>query len=240
MALAPADNRVHARAFTLVELLVVIALIALLAALLLPALSAARAKATRIACLSQLRQIGLAQMLYLQDHGERFPDRRDLKQSLPGGYRPWTSWPSSDPRAGWAAVVLGTPQDPTNLWFCPGLRGSPLAAADPVHQVTGTNVTAPHTTYWMWRFDRIDPEIPLDNFWNKSIEQSVADLRLAGNPQAGQPNGPAEVEQVVDVYFPTTAPGVPDTLAGNAAHRGGRNRLALDGHADFFRDRRLR
>src|ERR1017187_3879517 len=94
------------RGFTLIELLIVIAIIAILAALLLPALSHAQQRAQRVACLSNLKQIGVAFELYLDDDEERFADRRDLKSSLPGGYHPWTSWPPSDPRSGWAAVVL--------------------------------------------------------------------------------------------------------------------------------------
>src|SRR6267378_1508623 len=94
------------RAFTLIELLVVIAIIAILASLLLPALARAKQRSQRAACLSNLRQIGVSFTLYLNDHADRFMDRRDLKSSLPGGYHPWSSWPPSDPRGGWAAVVL--------------------------------------------------------------------------------------------------------------------------------------
>src|SRR6478672_5416810 len=70
-----------------------------------------------------------------------------------------------------------------------------------MHSRIATGEPDSQVTYWLWRFDRKDDPIPLDNFWNKTMEQCVADLDLAGNPTAGHPDGPADVEMAVDPYF---------------------------------------
>ncbi len=59
--------------FTLIELLVVIAIIAILAAILFPVFAQARAKARAISCLSNLKQLGTAAMMYVQDYDELYP-----------------------------------------------------------------------------------------------------------------------------------------------------------------------
>ena len=61
------------RGFTLIELLVVISIIALLAAILFPVFSRARESARRSACLSNMKQMGLALLQYTQDYDERMP-----------------------------------------------------------------------------------------------------------------------------------------------------------------------
>lgn len=85
----PLSRRISpSNAFTLMELLLVIALIATLAGLMLPALSRAREAGRATACLSNLRQAGIALQLYTQDHNNRLPFMRDrsltVTNELPG------------------------------------------------------------------------------------------------------------------------------------------------------------
>ena len=63
----------HRKGFTLIELLVVIAIIAILAAILFPVFARAREKARQTSCLSNVKQIALAVMMYTQDYNETFP-----------------------------------------------------------------------------------------------------------------------------------------------------------------------
>jgi len=225
------------RAFTLVELLVVIAIIAILAALLLPGLARAKQSAFQSSCLSNLHQIGIGLTLWLPDNSDKFPDRRDLKNSL--GYMPWTTWPTSDPRGGWAGIVFSNYEPNPAIWICPASLVPPFSTAPQCSQIFLPGISNAIVTYWLWRFDRPDDPVPLDDFWGKSTVQAVSDLQAANDPTVGPINGPADVELVVDAYFPDTIATVPQNLKGRAFHPEGRNRLFLDMHAGFTRDTRI-
>jgi len=213
-------------AFTLIELLVVIAIIAILAAILFPVFAAAKASAKRVACLSNQKQIGTSFILYVADYDDRMPDRRDLKALL--GYKPWTSWPPSDPRSGWAEITLDPYLKNKDVWSCPSTINTPVGETIQVKQGS--------SRYWMWRFDRASEPVGLEEFWGKSAEQAVEDLITANNPLNGVITGVAETELLVDPYFPKTIGTVTQELKGKTAHAGGRNRLFLDFHAKWIRD----
>ena len=237
---SPADLQParRAQAFTLIELLVVIAIIAILAALLLPSLSRAKQAGQKSDCISNLKQVGVAFAMYLNDGRDHFPDRRDLKSSLPGGYHPWTSWPPSDPRVGWAAVVLQGEGTLPGIWACPACSLTRAGTAAQSVQAFTVDTNTPVARYWAWRFDRPDDPVPLEDFWGKSATQAVSDMVSTNDPTLGIIRGAADVELVVDPYFPKTIPSVDAALLGQTVHPGGRNRILMDGHAQFLKDAR--
>lgn len=106
---ARAANTEQPCGFTLIELLVVIAIIAILAALLLPALTAAKEKAKRIQCTSNLKQGGVALQMYMNDSRDVFP-------SAPG-----VSWHNALGKTGYSSAWGGGSMDQTNRLLNPYL-----------------------------------------------------------------------------------------------------------------------
>lgn len=155
----------HSLAFTLVELLVVIAIIAVLVAILLPALSKARAQANNLKCMSNLRQIGQAMLLYANEHRNAI-----LGSANTTGRRLWTT--------NAAGNFVGDLYTPTTL-----PPGSPIELYDwmgPVARTLDTDLPATADGNVLLRRYR---EIPL---FQCPAAQGILASTYAGTIEAGQ------------------------------------------------------
>jgi prepilin-type N-terminal cleavage/methylation domain-containing protein len=132
------------RAFTLVELLVVVTIVALLASLTASALSRGKAASQRIACINKLRQWGNATQFYAEDHNDKLP-----KESVFDGINTWEMttftvcaevWYNSLPKALGVTSAATYSQTPTsqrsfyarnNFFHCPSARFAPVSATYP-------------------------------------------------------------------------------------------------------------
>jgi len=143
------DRRLK-RAFTLIELLVVIAIIAILAAMLLPALSKAKAKAHRISCVNNLKQIGLFFQFYTDDNRDRFPVSVESYSPADIADNWW----------GWKVAGYGD----SNLFHCPSIKSGR----------TDNGVS------WSWAFDFNYVGYGMNSFFLGAHPQGSGGLIMGG------------------------------------------------------------
>ena len=109
------------KGFTLIELLVVIAIIAILAAILFPVFAQAREKARQASCLSNLKNIGMAVMLYVDDNHETFPLMRNVTNKA----QLKDCW--------WQGLLWPYVRD-SKVYYCPSYIGNPNPRDEDINQ----------------------------------------------------------------------------------------------------------
>lgn len=233
------------KGFTLIELLVVIAIIAILAAILFPVFSRAREQARKTSCLSNMKQLGQAMTMYLQDWDEKFPllgcwgcgsggNADDPMFSVHAKIQPYTKnislfdCPSADMTDVVAEGNIGRMRDPLTRYL--GGKGRPCPVEWAGHWIDiGFN-------YWVvsyWDFSYIKSGgggIPPIGGVSMASVSHPSNLVIAGD--SVMPNGCAS--QMIWANSCAASCNPSNQTDENARHTGGSNLVFADGHAKWL------
>lgn len=208
-------HSIHRRAFTLVELLVVIAIIAILAAILFPVFARAREQARKSSCLSNLKQMGLATQMYVQDYDETLPP---YSAGAPAVY-----WPK----------LIDPYVKNRQMWFCPSYERS-VTNPSPYASTYGTNygiigkniaVFSRSSELLMFADTEGAYSIPTLSASKAAGCNGFTEAFLRVYDPVEQATGP---QTSCKIYLQTTAGASP-------RHLGGSNVVFVDGHAKWVK-----
>lgn len=212
------------RAFTLLELLLVVAIIAILAALIFPALGSARERAQVIQCRNNLRQQGIALAAYASDH-RQFPYAWFDAPTMPTGQFSWFDALTNPGQTNWGKGIL---KCPSYKWLWYEGRG-------------GANSWMPIGSYSYNADGEDDPPSP---FWNRGLGSAIW-MRPTKDTDVA---APSEMYAIGDATLLYVWSPTPDQLGGASTywraafpgllaspilqHRKGLNIVCVDGHVE--------
>lgn len=211
------SNRNPRNGFTLIELLVVIAIIAILAAILFPVFAQAREKARGIACLSNMKQLGTSEAMYLQDYDEK--------------YVVWRYFLPNGDKMTWVELLQPYVKN-KQIWICPSDE-----LAKPI-QANQTGGGSAQNSYWLnAHITHWSGLIPGDS---RYASIALAEMRFPASTIIVT-DGPANDGQHTWPGPPTEWCGTATyCVRSETRHTGGMNMVFGDSHAKWYRREQLK
>ncbi|MGO8673595.1 MAG: type II secretion system protein [Capsulimonadaceae bacterium] len=223
--------------FTIIELLVVVAIISIVSAIIFPVFASVRERARQTVCLSNVRQLAFAETMYLQDYDEVFwanPEPGDGVSAIDGCTSPacagTTFWP----------LLLMPYLQTTRIFSCPD-NGDPLFMPD-LYQIpaippgSATSWTSPTAFRVTYGFADFGPHADATKLWTLSMLKSPAEIALLTDAVIPwnwpacelDPEKPAGIGSLYFAY------GIDSySFYGKVRHFNGMNFAYADGHAKY-------